>query len=336
MQVDMHYYGVYALARSSGLKSEIAKRIAEASQFVDDYTEEKHIETKDGGLISYWPSGHGMVCDANFDPMDKDTADPHKVWVPFHFLPGGEGDAYEDRMRCRKDGSLAQAALKRVLDKKDEQFAPELVGIIAHVYADTFSHYGFSGLRNDGNLVDAKTIELDVKNDDIKKYLLDKAAGFFNTLVGKTAGDFTRGLGHSSVADFPDRPFLRWEFKYEDGTPSPKRDNQATYLEACEKLFNFFSDFKLKVPQYAEDDKQYSFDNIRSTIQNILAYEGKKEERSNQWQEAASKGSFLFKDAIPAYSDAINNEISDAANGTVDNVKNSRIWFLSWSGKIGQ
>jgi hypothetical protein len=36
MQIDMHYYGVYALARLAGLKPEAARIIATASEYMDD------------------------------------------------------------------------------------------------------------------------------------------------------------------------------------------------------------------------------------------------------------------------------------------------------------
>jgi len=36
MQIDMHYYGVYAIARLAGLRPEAARMIATASQYVDD------------------------------------------------------------------------------------------------------------------------------------------------------------------------------------------------------------------------------------------------------------------------------------------------------------
>ena len=36
MQIDMHFYGIYALARAAGIKPDSAHTIAYASQFVDD------------------------------------------------------------------------------------------------------------------------------------------------------------------------------------------------------------------------------------------------------------------------------------------------------------
>ena len=40
MQKDMHFYGVYAMARAAGIKPDSAYTIAYASQFVDDALED--------------------------------------------------------------------------------------------------------------------------------------------------------------------------------------------------------------------------------------------------------------------------------------------------------
>ena len=54
MQVDMHYYGTYALARAGGFGKEDSRIIATASQFVDDNAgvwEEKELLFSDGARL---------------------------------------------------------------------------------------------------------------------------------------------------------------------------------------------------------------------------------------------------------------------------------------------
>jgi hypothetical protein len=53
MQVDMHFYGVYALARCAGIKPETARTIAYASQFVDDavHAEPKILENEKVAIL---------------------------------------------------------------------------------------------------------------------------------------------------------------------------------------------------------------------------------------------------------------------------------------------
>lgn len=329
----MHYYGVYALARAAGLKDEIAERIADASQFVDDYIEDDDIETSDGALISYWPSGHGMVCDATLNLASLQNADPHRVWVPFHFLPGNEGESYTERMRCVKDSAIAQAAMQRVLARSKDLFAPELLGVMAHIYADTFSHYGFSGLRNDSNLVDPHDIEIDVKDSNVREHILGKAIKFFDVLSGAVAGNATRGLGHASVADYPDRPYLKWKFTYQDGSSSGWRDNRVTYIEACEKLFKLFCDFRAEEPsRYGDGSVEQGFETIRGIASGIIDFEGVADDRNKKWRDAASAGEFGAAFEIPLYDDhQVSRELHDAKDLSMDEGRSVRIWRFTYA-----
>jgi len=92
MQLDMHYYGTYAMARAAGLRPAVCKTAATASQFVDDNAAKSHIEFQDGGRIDAQATAH-HVADviANRDPEDQ-----RQIWVPFHFLPGNEGDSFSE------------------------------------------------------------------------------------------------------------------------------------------------------------------------------------------------------------------------------------------------
>jgi hypothetical protein len=329
MQIDMHYYGTYAIARAAGLNREAALRIAQASQFVDDYTEEADLETADGALISYWPTGHNLTDVDNFDPLELEKADPHRVWVPFHFLPGGVGTTYMERMRCVKNSETVQAAMKEVLQRSKEPCILELVGILAHVYADTFSHYGFVGLHCDENRVDYDDITLAVIDKKIEQHLHDKAKSFFERLAGTVAEDMTRGLGHASVADFPDRPYLRWSFTYENGMVDSSRDNQKTFMEYCENLFRFFQDFTALAPHFAEDGNSRDFAAVKPAIAEILAYEAKGGDRCVRWQNAARSGSLLFSDAIPEYdSDLLNDELQSVGDFTAAEIMDKRVWHF--------
>ena len=58
MQIDMHYYGVYAMARAAGLTSEASGRIATASELVDNNAKEEHVEFGDRGRLGLMPTAH--------------------------------------------------------------------------------------------------------------------------------------------------------------------------------------------------------------------------------------------------------------------------------------
>ena len=134
MQLDMHYYGTYAMARLAGLKPSVCKTIATASQFVDDNAAKSQIEFQDGGRIDAQATAH-HVSDII---SNRDPADQRQVWVPFHFLPGNKGGEFSERLICRDDSTVAKEMVDHHLHFAKDNMGPFLIGIAAHVYADTF------------------------------------------------------------------------------------------------------------------------------------------------------------------------------------------------------
>jgi hypothetical protein len=88
MQIDMHYYGTYAMARAAGITREAARVIAIAAQFVDDNAAKESISFRDGGRLDAQATAHQAVYRKNIDLEDQ-----RRIWVPFHFLPGNQGKA---------------------------------------------------------------------------------------------------------------------------------------------------------------------------------------------------------------------------------------------------
>ena len=102
MQLDMHYHGTYAMARAAGLTAAAAKMIATCAQFVDDNVAAGNVEFEDGARIDSEATAHHAVDVENLEPRDQ-----RQVWVPFHFLPGNEGESYTERLKCRMDSEIA-------------------------------------------------------------------------------------------------------------------------------------------------------------------------------------------------------------------------------------
>ena len=232
MQTDMHYYGTYAMARAAGLSEEDCYRVAYSAQFVDDNAAGECIEFDDGARIDTEATAHHPVDLKNvgqFDPEDQ-----RKVWVPFHFLPGNVGAEYSERLRCVKDSPAAQEMIQNHADHVGKEFGLYLLGIAAHVYADTFSHYGFSGISSAVNKVHQDSIELRDIDAPIREYIEGKAVRFFEKeaaridenpfkqlykfilrqfdLLQADLAELGGALGHGPVATYPDRPFLTWQF----------------------------------------------------------------------------------------------------------------------------
>ncbi|UCE58712.1 MAG: hypothetical protein JSU63_14865 [Phycisphaerales bacterium] len=312
MQLDMHYYGTYAMARAGGLTPKACKIIATAAQFVDDNAASSHILFQDGGRIDAQATAHhvGSVI------KNRDAEDQRQVWVPFHFLPGNEGNGFTERLVCRKDSTIAQEMVKHNLSFAGHEVGVYLIGVTAHVYVDTFSHHGFSGVGSRWNKIDNDTLEFD-KTDmdpDIRDYIDKKREKFFRdygsaggwvaNIKSWLAETVSGALGHGAVATYPDRPYLRWSFEYEDPASDPiPRDNPTDFLDGCQALHKMFTQFGNKNSAWSAGDG-VKFSAIKGAVKEVLAFEARKKDRVALWCKVAKKGQLGGKKfTIPAYNE---------------------------------
>ena len=295
MQIDMHYYGTYALAMTAGINPEFAQKIATSAQFVDDYATKKYIEFRDAGKIDSQATAHHALNIKNILPDDQ-----RQVWVPFHFLPGNEGTEFTERLVCRKNSAIAQEMVAMALNTLDDKIGPYRLGITAHVYADTFAHYGFSGVSSRRNRICNDTITFEDVSPGILDYIKTKAAAFASIYpreeglianIKSWFGETCSGaLGHGAVATYPDRPYLIWQFEYEEPkVPSGQRNNPETFLEGCQELHAMFFKAAQVNPAFG-GGVPTSFEDIKDTVQDILKFQGKGEERKDKWLNATKQG----------------------------------------------
>ena len=312
MQEDMHYYGTYAMARAAGLTVEQSKIIAYSAQYVDDAIYKESEVNEDGGMINTIPTAHSnlqAMKNANFDHLEQ-----RQVWVPFHFLPGNKGETLSEKLQCQKDSDIAQEMVTNHVEfalKNVNSFGLYLIGIMAHVYADTFAHYGFSGVSSSNNSVVNETIHFKkLGHSSMNDYVKEKFSNFekefseflkmdnWRKFVCGAAQDVTGSLGHAGVATYPDRPFLKWRFNYEKGNKdSGWRNNPETYLEYCKKIHEIFSNISKTINT---TNDEIDFQEIEKTVKEILMFEGKKEDRIERWKEAINSGKFFKNKNIEA------------------------------------
>jgi hypothetical protein len=310
MQYDMHYCGTYAMARAAGLTREAAQAVASAAQFVDDLAGtdilggKVNIVFEDAGSLVSRPTGHHPGHLKNLHRSDQ-----RQVWVPFHFLPGGEGDSFTERLRCQKDSRIAREMVEHHAKRFHEPFGLELAGVTAHVYADTFAHYGFSGVSSRRNKISQDSIDLYVSNPDVKQYIEEKAQNFWNgggdtfweNIKASFAEVVSGALGHGAAATYPDRPFLTWTMYYEYPTAERlERHNQTTFLEGCEALHEMFSALVNERSQ-DRDRAPMPFADFRDEVKDILAHEADKAGRVARWETAMQNGIFGPAEEIPEY-----------------------------------
>jgi hypothetical protein len=291
MQIDMHFYGVYALARAAGMSDAIARKIAYASQFVDDAIDDDYIILDDNRAIVPTMTSHKPI-----DYQNALAGDQWKVWIPFHFLPGYKGTKFIDRLVCEKDSTPAKKMLDYTLDRTNAPFWPHMIGIAAHVYADTFAHYGFIGISHENNKVDEKTITISTKHSSgIISYLRAKQEEFKTRFISGFAEVIP--VGHGAVGTYPDRPYLAWEYTYELRKEGPnrkkvKRDNLKDFLKASERVHEYFKRFVQLDPKHGDAGSGKDWAEIKPAVQDILKTEGPKDKRIEKWVEHLEKGTF--------------------------------------------
>ena len=291
MQVDMHYYGTYAMARAAGIPKDDAEVIAYAAQFVDDSTRYDSGQNPDGGLLFGITTSHSpkqSFIDTASHVLGDDP-EQRRIWVPFHFFPGGQGDSFYEKILCVKDSDLAKKMLNNHLEHgATKKFSLELIGIAAHVYMDTFSHYGFSGMSSVLNAVSPGSVEC---FGDSSNGLLSFVKQQWQEVEGVAAEVGSIALGHAGADTFPDCPYLRWKFSFIASRPgsedSSERNNPDTFLEGCEKLHEFFSTFADERYKGKAVHDRKAFSEISDEVQDILSFVGDKEDRCKRWQQSS-------------------------------------------------
>ena len=229
----------------------------------------------------------------------------------------------------------AQKILKHALSHKTKLFGLHLAGVTAHVYADTFAHYGFVGLSCDWNKVKNESITPRRSHTRrILNYLKDK----FENFTVRIAGTFAEAVpvGHGAVATYPDRPYLKWQYLPEDGRSLIERENPKDYIKACELLYGFFIEFLKDNAAHGQPDER-GWNSIKSTVENILKKEGKKQERIDQWKKAMSRNALFQatqKDKRVKYSEKVwqYHRISRyiAERGSLDGCDASHFIHAAW------
>jgi len=296
MQKDMHFYGTYCLARAAGVKDEIAYQIAYSSQFVDDSIYEKTTIIDNKMCIRPIITSHKPV-----DYKNSLEGDQWNIWIPFHFLPGNkpENGTFLQRMICRKNSDLAQKMILDSLDEQNLDFFPHLIGIVAHVYADTFSHFGFVGFEDKHNKIEWDSIQTDSRHSDsILKYIMSKSVDFQTRFIGNFAEIIP--VGHGSVGTYPDRPYLKWSFEYEEDSKKKleRRDNIVHFMEACECLYYYFNEFSKRYPDCQDPYGEKKWESISHTIRFILGIEAPQDQRIAMWKKNLFEGKFCDVSAL--------------------------------------
>lgn len=320
MQIDMHFYATYACARLAGFEKKEANIIATAAEFVDDAHYDNSGKNANNEMMFAICTAHHLK---NIPRVSFENMEEHRlVWVPFHFYPGGKGKTLDEKLLCIKDSDIVQQMFSNHLNMKDKSFYLQLLGIASHVYLDTFSHYGFSGICSNLNHIKGSSLESEIEDDKIKGYVEAKDKRFLKKFIEEMlsvgAEIASQGLGHGAVATYPDRPYMKWRFEYSqgrygNGKDSGRRNNTDTFLEGLQKLHKLLQ--SAAKSKYATP-KTHEFPEDK--IKEILGLEAEKKDRSEAWIQFIKQ---TFNEETPTYYGADwNNEkdnFDDTKPGTV-------------------
>ncbi len=204
MDIEFHYYITYILADKAGFSRNDAATIAYASQHTDDNTYHYCINfEKENPYLNIVSQTMDIT-----KPQEKRKT----IYPIFHFFPGDSTCATAARKDGRThpfnttpDSPRARDMFKEALATKD----PYRIGIATHVYADTWAHQNFCGLKDDFNA------------------------------IAEPGNIFIPNIGHADARTNPDMIGHEWVDKrlVEEHAHI---SNNGRFMEAAEKIFHAF------------------------------------------------------------------------------------------------
>lgn len=237
MNIDFHYGIVYAVARLGGMSVDEARTVAHSCQYVDDATTEGLLKFAGGETFERIASAHDLI-----DYKNADDNQNRRIWVPFHFLPGAQGDTLDQRAVCRPNSDVARMMVRRSLAAHDAYNALHRLGVTLHVYVDTWAHQGFAGIESDYNRI--THLEGDDYDHDTWRGRLSHMLVKFGLDVATVSIDMVSGLGHGAALHFPDMPWVRWRYRCKGSHEFVERDNLPAYIEAADMTCRAVQAFK--------------------------------------------------------------------------------------------
>lgn len=261
MDKDFHFGTIYVLSRWAGFGSYNSLVIASASQFVDDNTD----RISNGKR----PSGHELW--ENLTNIEENN----EIWIPFHFLPGLDGNSQEEKLICKKNSDLAQSMMNELPSVTVGDSVSMLrLGIALHVYADTWAHQKFSGIpsayNNVRNLTPVPTSSKEILEDDIAQ-----------------AGPLP--LGHMEASHYPDRPYLPWHCAPQ--FPDDGRNNWEQFIDASNEIYKILTYISNGVSSDLDSDQRALLLDAFQSIQDENI-----ESRTQQWLDRIYSNDFGFTD----------------------------------------
>jgi hypothetical protein len=199
VNIEFHYYIIHFLANHAGFRGEDARLLAYSSQFVDHNIISYKIKTV-RGLYNTSPTQNYGFWDDSF---------PREVYIPFHFFPGNPDskknarkDGKKNPLNCTPNSGNVKSLLLESLKSRNLY----RVGIALHTYADSWAHQNFSGILENWNIIDEKSI--------------------------------IPAIGHAQALRKPDNPGITWDDQRLP-TAAEKITNRDRMLSAAKMIYKY-------------------------------------------------------------------------------------------------
>lgn len=289
MNKDFHHGVIYVLSRLAGFNPEQSSIIAYSSQYVDDACNRGVISFSNNIHAKYYHISSSQdinVVEGIRTYFQDDVYNEH-VWVPFHFLPGNagrtvdEGDedlSFVDKLICKPNSPVAKDMVDECIRRRDDNHALYRLGITMHVYADTWAHQEFIGLKDQTNDVD--DIDTDTWSD----------------IPNRVAAKALPLLGHGRAMHFPDYPFLS-NWSYTNGLGKRiTRNNHADFVDAATNIFKVLQTF-LSPNEPIRDFSPSDLDQITLMLRDTTS--SNENDRHAAWLNNIRDGAFSFGPETP-------------------------------------
>ncbi|MDR2712120.1 MAG: hypothetical protein LBB91_03280 [Clostridiales bacterium] len=275
MLVNYHYYTVKTLAYYAGFSDETAQFIAYFSQYVDDYIMRKpFIVDREPPEFFLKNSLADRLCDNRwtFAPCPTGfsllNSRSHNYQIhtlmPFHFIlpvpfPELPEDADRSNYRCimasKKDDLLINHLMKETAEKVNlkDKYSLMALGMMLHIYADTYSHDGFSGFHGWENEFYIAGLETKhpwqmisqpsfrLRNTFLGKHFAKPATNCNMNLAERIFFRTLPSIGHcnaDSVTDFCERKILLYTKMRKDGDMESviERNNSEAFADCSRRI----------------------------------------------------------------------------------------------------
>ena len=220
MNIDFHYYITFFICRCSGFSCKESRIVSYANQYTDDNDKKYHIYLQGKEIYNNTISYTNRIL-----PVNQEI----QVLLPLHFLPGEMGKKVSIRKDGKKSpinvtpGSLHSHCL---LERSFSTHNLYRIGIMLHVFQDTWAHQNFTGIWDDWNSV--------------------------------TGNPFIPNIGHAELGQIPDMFNQHWMDRRLKTVYSSINNNQR-FMECVCSIYKVLNEYK-------KPQKQMPWRKIRKNI----------------------------------------------------------------------